>query len=27
MVGIGKAGNPRTQDGVSPGLVIGPGTE
>ncbi len=27
IVGIGKAGNPRTQDGVSPGLVIGPGTE
>ena len=27
IVGVGKAGNPDTMDGVSPGLVIGPGTE
>jgi len=27
IVGIGKAGNPNIMDGVSPGLVIGPGTE
>jgi urease subunit alpha len=27
IAGIGKAGNPDTMDGVSPGLVIGPGTE
>jgi urease subunit alpha len=27
IVGVGKAGNPDTQDGVSPELVIGPGTE
>ncbi len=27
IVGIGKAGNPHTQDGVDPNLVIGPGTE
>ncbi|NSL86012.1 urease subunit alpha [Chitinophaga solisilvae] len=24
---IGKAGNPDTQDGVTPGMIIGPGTE
>jgi urease subunit alpha len=27
IVAIGKAGNPNIMDGVSPGLVIGPGTE
>lgn len=27
IVGLGKAGNPDTMDGVTPGLVIGPGTE
>jgi urease subunit alpha len=27
IVGIGKAGNPDTMDGVHPDLVIGPGTE
>jgi urease subunit alpha len=27
IVGIGKAGNPDTMDGVSPALVIGPNTE
>lgn len=27
IVGVGKAGNPNTQDGVTPGLTIGPGTE
>ncbi len=27
IVGIGKAGNPDVQDGVTPTLVIGPGTE
>lgn len=27
IVGIGKAGNPNTQDGVDPELIIGPGTE
>ena len=27
IVGLGKAGNPDTQDGVDPQLVIGPGTE
>ncbi|WP_058234930.1 urease subunit alpha [Devriesea agamarum] len=27
IVGIGKAGNPHTQDGVTPNLVIGTGTE
>ena len=27
IVGIGKAGNPNIMDGVSPELVIGPGTE
>jgi urease subunit alpha len=27
IVGIGKAGNPAAMDGVSPDLVIGPGTE
>jgi urease subunit alpha len=27
VVGIGKAGNPNIMDGVSPDLVIGPGTE
>ena len=27
IVGIGKAGNPDTMDGVTPELVIGPGTE
>lgn len=27
IVGIGKAGNPDTQDGVDPSLVIGAGTE
>ncbi|MFI9602049.1 urease subunit alpha [Streptomyces sp. NPDC052043] len=27
IVGIGKAGNPRLQNGVDPKLVIGPGTE
>jgi urease subunit alpha len=27
IVGVGKAGNPDTMDGVSPQLVIGPGTE
>ncbi|ANI94093.1 urease subunit alpha [Dietzia timorensis] len=27
IVAIGKAGNPGLQDGVHPGLVIGPGTE
>jgi urease subunit alpha len=27
IVGIGKAGNPNIMDGVSAGLVIGPGTE
>lgn len=27
IVGLGKAGNPDTQDGVSPNLAIGPGTE
>ena len=27
IVGIGKAGNPDVMDGVSPDLVIGPGTE
>jgi urease subunit alpha len=27
IVGIGKAGNPDTMDGVSPQMVIGPGTE
>lgn len=27
IVGIGKAGNPDIMDGVSPDLVIGPGTE
>ncbi|PRD48281.1 urease subunit alpha [Sphingobacterium haloxyli] len=27
IVGIGKAGNPDVQDGVTPGMVIGPSTE
>ncbi|VDH04676.1 Urease subunit alpha [Bergeyella zoohelcum] len=27
IVGIGKAGNPDTQDGVTPGMIIGPATE
>jgi len=27
IAGVGKAGNPDTQDGVDPRLVIGPGTE
>jgi len=27
IVGVGKAGNPDTMDGVAPQLVIGPGTE
>ncbi|HVW39947.1 MAG TPA: urease subunit alpha [Amycolatopsis sp.] len=27
IVGIGKAGNPDTMDGVDPALVVGPGTE
>jgi len=27
IVGVGKAGNPETMDGVSPQMVIGPGTE
>ncbi|MEV4603807.1 urease subunit alpha [Amycolatopsis sp. NPDC049253] len=27
IAGVGQAGNPYVQDGVSPGLVIGPGTE
>ena len=27
IVGVGKAGNPDTMDGVTPQLVIGPGTE
>jgi urease subunit alpha len=27
IVGIGKAGNPDTMDGIDPALVIGPGTE
>jgi urease subunit alpha len=27
IVGIGKAGNPETMDGVAPHMVIGPGTE
>jgi urease subunit alpha len=27
IVGVGKAGNPDTMDGVDPALVIGPGTE
>lgn len=27
IVGVGKAGNPNTMDGVDPDLVIGPGTE
>lgn len=27
IVGLGKAGNPDTQDGVDPALAIGPGTE
>jgi len=27
IVGIGKAGNPDTQDGIDPALVIGPSTE
>jgi urease subunit alpha len=27
IVGLGKAGNPDTMDGVDPSLVIGPGTE
>ncbi|MFN8620935.1 MAG: urease subunit alpha [Chloroflexota bacterium] len=27
IVGVGKAGNPDTMDGVTPGMVIGPGTE
>lgn len=27
IAGIGKSGNPRTQDGVHPELVIGPGTD
>ncbi|MEI8308247.1 MAG: urease subunit alpha [Chloroflexales bacterium] len=27
IVGVGKAGNPDTMDGVHPALVIGPGTE
>jgi urease subunit alpha len=27
IVGLGKAGNPDIQDGVTPSLVIGPGTE
>ena len=27
IVGVGKAGNPDTMDGVTPGLVIGPSTE
>lgn len=27
IVGLGKAGNPDTMDGVTPGLVIGPSTE
>jgi urease subunit alpha len=27
IVGVGKAGNPDIMNGVSPGLVIGPGTE
>src|SRR4029077_19981135 len=27
IVGLGKAGNPDTMDGISPALVIGPSTE
>lgn len=27
IVGIGKSGNPQTQDGVDPHLIVGPGTE
>lgn len=27
IVGVGKAGNPRMMDGISPGLVIGAGTD
>jgi urease subunit alpha len=27
IAGIGKAGNPDTMDGVTPGMVVGPGTE
>lgn len=27
IVGVGKAGNPDTQDGVTPGMIIGPATE
>jgi urease subunit alpha len=27
IVGIGKSGNPQTQDGVDPKLLVGPGTE
>ncbi len=27
IVGIGKAGNPNIQSGVTPGMVVGPGTE
>ena len=27
IVGIGKAGNPKVQDGVTPGMVVGPSTE
>ncbi|MGH7813685.1 MAG: urease subunit alpha [Candidatus Binataceae bacterium] len=27
IVGIGKAGNPDTMDGVTPSMVVGPGTE
>ena len=27
IVGIGKAGNPDIMDGISPGMVVGPGTE
>ncbi len=27
IVGVGKAGNPDTQDGVSPNMIIGPATE
>lgn len=27
IVGVGKAGNPQAQDGVTPGMIIGPATE
>lgn len=27
IVGVGKSGNPKTQDGVNPDLLVGPGTE